>query len=124
MVKPNKPSRGTELVAAIKAEMAELNCVPTSTEEELLRMAGDTADRIERLEAIIAKEGETIVSPTGVLKTHPSVPEVRQQRSSLARILSSIFIGDSTGAAPKKNPAKVRAGLRSRDLRLEREGRR
>jgi hypothetical protein len=117
-----KQSQGAALVARIRAEMSEMSCVPTSTEEALLTMAEATADRIERLETIIARDGELITSPTGVLKTHPSVAEVRQQRAALARILGGIYIGDNTSAAPKKNAAKQRAGLRSRDLKAERAG--
>jgi hypothetical protein len=115
-----KPSSGTALIEAINAELKELGCVPTSTEEALLGMARDTADRIEQMESTLTREGTLITSPTGVLKLHPYVAEVRQQRGSLARILSSIYIGDSTGGAPKKNAAKQRAGLRSRDLAAER----
>lgn len=111
-----KPTRGKRLTDAIRAEMAELQCTPTSVEEELLHIAEGMADRIERLEAITAKEGELITTPTGQVKVNPSTVEARSQSVALARVLSAISITDSTGETAKKSPAKQRAARRRWNL--------
>jgi hypothetical protein len=102
-----KDSRGSKLVAAIRAEMAEFGVVPTSTEEELLRLASSLADQVEQLETIVQRDGQIVTTPTGNTKTNPALIELRQQASALARVMSSIYIGDSTSG--KKNPVKQRA---------------
>jgi hypothetical protein len=115
-----KKTRGQLLREAIESEMRELNCRPTSVEEELLSIAVGMADRIERLEAIAAKEGEIVTTPTGTTKTNPAVTESRAQAVALARVLSSISITDSTGEASGKNQQKQRAARRRWNLEAAR----
>lgn len=55
----------------------------------LLRAAVKTIDLIGDLERAIAKDGPVIDSPQG-RKAHPAVVEVRQQRLTLARLLSAL----------------------------------
>lgn len=101
------PSRGTVLVDAIRAEMDAIDCDPTATEEALLRLACDLADRLDRLERVVARDGELLTSAAGVVRVHPGAIEARQLATSLARVLSGVVIGETDGS--KKDPAKIRA---------------
>jgi hypothetical protein len=101
-------SRGEELVAQILAEMDAEECDPTAAEEELLRLAVELSDRLDRLEAVLAENGgEILTSRTGTVRIHPAAVEHRQLALALARVLGGIVIGDA-GAVPK-NPVKQRA---------------
>jgi adenylate kinase len=112
-----KKTAGTRLVEAIKAEMEQLNCIPTSVEEQLLSIAASMADRIERLEKIVADQGELISTPTGQVKTNPAVVEIRSQSVALTRVLSAISITDSTGQKrPPKDPQRQAAANRRWNL--------
>jgi hypothetical protein len=84
--------------------------------QQLLAIAAGMADRIERLEAIAAREGEIVTSPTGTVKTNPAVVVARSQSVGLARVLSAISITDSTGEKSGKNATKQRAARRRWDL--------
>lgn len=103
---PVAPSAGAALVASIRAEMDEDEIDPSATEEALLRLASELADRIAKLEAVIAADGEILTSATGAIRMHPAAVEHRQLALALARVLGGIVIGDS-GAG--KNPVKQRA---------------
>jgi hypothetical protein len=94
--------------------MKELNCTPTSTEEELLRVASTLADRLEELEKIIKRDGIQIVSSKGELRTNPACVEARATATSLARTLGGIYVGDST-TSPRKDPRTQRAARRRWD---------
>lgn len=103
-----RKSRGQSLVESIRAEMAELGVKPTSTEEELLRSASSLADRLEKLEQIIERDGILITTRRGEPKTNPACVEARATTRSLNQTLGGIFLGEST-TSPKKNPVKQRA---------------
>ncbi len=99
---------GADLVAAIVAEMAEEGVQPTAKEDALLRTASQLVDRLAALEAAIERDGEVIVSKTGVTRVHPAVPEHRQLAATLPKVLAGIVIGDSQ-TSRAKHPDKVRA---------------
>jgi hypothetical protein len=103
---PAAPSAGAALVAAIRAEMDVAEIDPTATEEALLRLAHELADRIDRLEHVVADDGEILTSATGVVRVHPAAVEHRQLALALARVLGGVVIGDSSAG---KNPVKQRA---------------
>jgi hypothetical protein len=52
-------TRGGSLVARLRGEMAEQGLIPTSVEESHLSTARDLADRVERLQAMLARDGES-----------------------------------------------------------------
>ncbi len=98
-------SRGDSLVARLRGEMAEQNLIPTSVEEEHLATAKDLADRIELLQAMVARDGESRKLKDGRVVLHPALAEIRQCESVLTRVVSGI----STMEAAPKNPQKVKA---------------
>jgi hypothetical protein len=102
---------GAALIAAIVAEMAEEGVQPTAMEDALLRTAGRLVDRLAALEAAVERDGEILVSKTGVTRVHPAVSEHRQVAATLPKVLAGIVVGDSV-AGIVKNPAKVRAANR------------
>ena len=98
-------TRGDSLVARLRGEMAEQNLIPTSVEEEHLATAKDLADRIERLQAMVARDGESRKLKDGTVRLHPALAEIRQCESVLTRVVGGI----STMEAAPKNPKKVKA---------------
>jgi hypothetical protein len=106
--KPTKPpSRGELLVDAIRSEMDGLDLIPTASEEALLRLACDLADRLDRLERVVEREGELLTAANGTVRMHPGAVECRQIAMALARVLAGVVVAETDGA--KKDPAKVRA---------------
>lgn len=97
-------TRGDSLVARLRGEMAEQNLIPTSVEEEHLATAKSLADRIERLQRMVQRDGESRKAD-GRIVLHPALAEIRQCESVLTRVVSGI----STMEAAPKNPAKVKA---------------
>ena len=95
---------GAALVARIRAEMAEEGLEPDARETEMLVLAADLQDRVHELEASIAEGGLTSTSKGGMVRLHPAVPEVRQTRAALARVLAGIQMSEGV-----KNPAKQKA---------------
>lgn len=117
--KPSGLSAGAALVASIRAEMDALEVDPTATEEALLRLTQELANRIDKLEGVIAEQGEILTSPTGVVRMHPAAVEHRQLALALSRVLGGIVIGDSSAG---KNPVKQRAANARWDRERERRG--
>ena len=115
-------SKGDALVADIRAEMDADGCEPTATEEALLRLAHELADRIDVLERIVAADGVMLTSSTGVVRMHPGAVEHRQLALALARVLGGIVIGDSSTEG--KNPVKQRAARARWDRLRESQERR
>lgn len=101
-------SPGADVIAAIVAEMAVEGVQPTAMEDALLRTAGQLVDRLAALETAIQRDGEILVSKTGVTRVHPAVTEHRQVAATLPKVLAGIVVGDSA-TGPVKNPAKQRA---------------
>lgn len=98
-------SRGDALAARLRGEMAEQGLIPTSGEEELLSVARDLADRIERLQKLVAADGERRKLKDGRVVMHPCLSEIRQCEATLARVVGGI----QTMEAASKHPAKVKA---------------
>lgn len=98
-------TRGDSLVARLRGEMAEQGLIPTSVEEEHLATAKDLADRIELLQAMVARDGESRKLKDNRIVLHPALAEIRQCESMLTRVVSGI----STMEAAPKNPQKVKA---------------
>lgn len=106
-VSPSVPqvSRGEALVERLRAEMTEQGMIPTSTEEELLAVAWDLADRVEVLQRMVAVDGERRVGKDGTVRLHPALSEMRQCEATLARVVGGI----NTMAEPVVNRTKQRA---------------
>jgi len=94
---------GAALVARIRAEMAAEDLEPDGREIELLAIAEGLQDRICELEGLIAGEGMSSTSKSGVVHLNPAVGEARQTRSALARVLGIQMQRDV------KDPVKQRA---------------
>jgi hypothetical protein len=99
---------GAALIAAITAEMADEGVTPTAMENALLRTAGQLVNRLAALEAVVERDGEILVSKTGVTRVHPAISEHRQVAATLPKVLAGIVVGDSA-TGPAKNPVKQRA---------------
>jgi hypothetical protein len=97
-------SSGAALVARLRGEMSTEGLEPDGKEIELLAIAEALQDRIVELETVIAGEGMTTVSKSGVVHLHPAVGEARQTRSALARVISGIQLRDES-----KDPVKQKA---------------
>jgi hypothetical protein len=83
-------SRGDSLVARLRGEMAEQGLIPTSVEEEHLSTAKDLADRIERLQAMVGRDGESRKLKDGRVLLHPALAEIRQCESVLTRVVANV----------------------------------
>ena len=70
----------------------------------LLENAARTADLVGRLQALLDEEG--LVSGG---KTHPALPEIRQQRITLARLLVALRV---PAGEESDRPAGQRRGIR------------
>ncbi len=103
-----RPSPGQALVSAVVAEMAEVGVVPTAVEAGLLDLARQLVDRLDSLERQVVKDGQVLVSPTGVVRVHPGVAEVRMIAAALPKVLAGVTVGDSTSPA-HKDAVKARA---------------
>lgn len=98
-------TRGDVLVARLRDEMSEQNLIPTSVEEEHLATAKDLADRIERLQAMVARDGESRKLKDGRIMLHPALAEIRQCESVLTRVVANI----QTMETPQPNVKKQKA---------------
>jgi hypothetical protein len=98
-------SRGGSLVARLRGEIAEQGLIPTSVEEEHLATAKDLADRIERLQAMVARDGESRKLKDGRVLLHPALAEIRQCESVLTRVVGSIQTMEASAKDPKKQKA-------------------
>jgi hypothetical protein len=112
---PKQQSRGARLVDEIRREMDDQNLEPTAAEAEMLRVAENLANRLQKLEDILDAEGPLWTSPNGTVKGHPAAIEHRQLAISLSRVLSTIAVAESTGGA-RKDKTKQRAANRRWNL--------
>ena len=99
---------GRRLVDDLLAELAEDGLEPDAREVALLVAAGELRDRMDRLEAMIAADGERRVTSTGTVQLHPAVAELRQHAVALSRVLAGVSMVD-TGAG--KSARHQRAAL-------------
>jgi hypothetical protein len=98
-------SRGDSLVARLRGEMAEQGLIPTSVEEEHLATLKDLADRIELLQAMVARDGESRKLKDGRVVLHPALAEMRQCESVLTRVVGGIQTMEASAKDPKKQKA-------------------
>lgn len=101
----NDKTAGDALVERITEEMRKSGLRPDGRETEWLEQARNLANRIADLEICIAEDGLTVVLNSGRVVLHPAVPEVRQQRAALARVLAGIQMEE----AAVKDPVKQKA---------------
>ena len=69
------------------------------SELELLSECARLLDELEILNTQLETDGMTVMMPSGILKSHPCVAEVRSHRIALARILAQLALPDETGEA-------------------------
>jgi len=104
--KQPEQSPGERMVSGIMAELTEDGVQLDSKESALLVTARQLVDRMDALEAIVARDGLMVTTEAGV-KVHPAVIEHRLCATTLPRILAGIGAGDTSAGA--KNPIKQRA---------------
>ncbi len=110
---PEAVTAGAQLRQRIEAELAEHELDLDGRETELLDRACATADAIEALEEVVARDGATVTGSRGQTIVHPALVEARQQKLVLLRLLNSLdLIGDS--AAPASPSARGRAAAQAR----------
>ncbi len=79
----------------------------------LLLQACRTVDVLDALQARLDADGTMVESPQG-LRAHPALPELRQQRIALARLV--VALGLPTGVVdhePSKKPRRAVRGVYS-----------
>jgi hypothetical protein len=96
---------GKRLATTILEQMGEDGLEPDGRDAALLDAAATLADRMADLQAMIAKDGKSTTSATGIVRLHPAIAEHRQHAVSLAKVLSGI----SLHVTSAKSPAKQRA---------------
>jgi hypothetical protein len=114
-------TRGDSLVARLRGEMAEQGLVPTSVEEEHLATAKSLADRIERLQAMIRRDGESRKLKDGRIVLHPALAEARQCEAVLTRVVANIQTMESPTPNAKKQKAANARWRAHRLTAVERE---
>lgn len=78
-------------------------------ETGLLLQACRTIDALDDLQARLEADGPMVTSPQGV-KAHPALPELRQQRIALARLLAAL--GLPTGVETDEPATAQRRAVR------------
>jgi hypothetical protein len=78
-------------------------------ETGLLLQACRTLDSLDVLQARLDSDGTMVESPQG-LRAHPALPELRQQRIALARLLAAL--GLPTGVEDDQAPKRQRRSVR------------
>ena len=79
-------------------------------ERDVLERACRQADDVRKLEQVVALEGVTCAGSTGQLRVNPAVIEVRQGRSTVARLLGQLDLP----AEQQAEPASMAAARASR----------
>jgi hypothetical protein len=105
--KQPEQSPGERMVSGIMAELTEDGVQLDSKESALLATARQLVDRMDALEAIVARDGLMVLTAFGA-RLNPAAIEHRLCATTLPRVLAGIGAGDTTAGAGK-NPAKQRA---------------
>lgn len=105
-LKPYGPA-GRRLVEDIVEQLAEDGLTPDARDRALLDTAARLTDRMTSLEAMVKADGERSMNAAGVVRLHPGVAELRNYSIALSKVLVSVSMHETSGAA--KDPAKVRA---------------
>ena len=82
-------------------------------ELELLAETARTMDEIDKLAAVILRDGVTAVGSTGQPRAHPAVAEVRQHRLALSRLLAALALPAADGSTIR-TPASLQAAHAAR----------
>jgi phage terminase small subunit len=88
-------------------------------ELELLSLAARQADDLARLEKAIEKEGTMSTGSTGQPTLHPAIPEARQARQSIGRLLGALQLPDEDDQPATAASHRGRAAARARWGRRE-----
>jgi hypothetical protein len=92
---------------------AELEFEPR--EVTILQAACRQADDIARLEAVVKSEGSSIKGSKNQSRLHPALPELRQGRLALGRLLAALDIPVSMAAPqPVRTPRRTSPAAASR----------
>ena len=83
----------------ITEEMSRAGVVPAGAELELMKTVRQLLEHRDRLQKIVATEGEVIVTRKGVVKVHPALTAHLKVSATIPKVLSGIVIGDSTATA-------------------------
>lgn len=78
-------------------------------ELHLLRRACRCADELDKLEAVVDREGPTVDGSRGQVTVHPALSEARQLRLVQLRLLAEIELADPKAAGQSATPAQARA---------------
>ena len=70
------------------------------------------ADAIEALEAVVQEQGYLATGVAKQVVVHPTVTEIRQQRTALHRILTSIGLDPDQSLTPRQRRAQRAADTR------------
>lgn len=73
-------------------------------EEMIVRQAVETLEAIELLDSAIAEHGPYVSGSAGQLVINPAIPERRQHRADLARLLDRLGV-DEGGAPDPEAPS-------------------
>lgn len=90
-----------------------------SRELSVLELAARQADVVAALEAVVTEEGEMTTGSTGQPAVHPAIPEARQGRLAIDRLLGKIVMpapeSGSEGATGATTKAQRAADARWRE---------
>lgn len=107
---------GALLSERIYNEYARHGAEPDGRDEELIERARQTAELIAQLEGVVTQEGAMSTGSAGQRIVHPAVPELRQQRALLMRLLGQLNFGDTSSSisAGARHAANARWGKGAR----------
>lgn len=105
---PKNPTAGEDLRASV-LENLPLGAELDERETALLDAAARQADDIAALEADIADRGHLVPGARGGTVVNPAVPEARQGRTALARLLAGIDFADSSSTTQIRAKKAARA---------------
>ncbi|MEZ5115019.1 MAG: hypothetical protein R2737_02015 [Candidatus Nanopelagicales bacterium] len=121
MTAPRKPAPpkglrapGRALWQAVVADLDAAGLEPDSRESAVLEAACREADLLADLQAAVDRDGPVLTSPTGTVRTHPAVAELRQHRIALEKLLGSVQLPDADGVPRSTVSAKKAAGVNRR----------
>lgn len=83
-------------------------------EVEMLDLAARQADDLERLEKAIAKTGAMVIGSTGQPVVNPAIPEARQARLAISRLLGVLQLPDADDSLRSASSERARKAARVR----------
>jgi hypothetical protein len=96
-------------------------------EVEMLDLAARQADDLERLETAISEAGAMVAGSTGQPVVNPAIPEARQARIAISRLLGALQLPDAEDSPRSAASERARKAARVRwerkdDFRRRRRG--